>query len=57
MDMAVKNASQFGAVKYIAFDLDGTLIDSVPELAVAVQMAMTDLGRTPPAADKVRTCR
>ncbi|WP_434360802.1 phosphoglycolate phosphatase [Parasalinivibrio latis] len=53
--MAVKNRCQFGAVKYIAFDLDGTLIDSVPELAVAVQMAMTDLGRTPPAAEKVRT--
>ena len=31
-------------IKLIAFDLDGTLLDSVPDLAVAAQQTMQDLG-------------
>lgn len=29
-------------IKAIAFDLDGTLIDSVPDLAVATQAALAE---------------
>ncbi|MBY5923216.1 phosphoglycolate phosphatase [Ferrimonas balearica] len=35
----------FSAVRAIAFDLDGTLIDSVPALAQAAGAALVDLGR------------
>lgn len=31
-------------IRLVAFDLDGTLIDSVPELAVAVDMTLSELG-------------
>ncbi len=34
----------FENIKLIAFDLDGTLLDSVPDLARAVDLAMQDLG-------------
>ena len=33
-----------GQIKAIAFDLDGTLVDSVPDLAVATQAALAELG-------------
>lgn len=39
----------------IIFDLDGTLIDSVPDLAVAVGQMLTELGATAPSVDSVRT--
>lgn len=42
-------------IKAIAFDLDGTLIDSVPDLAVATQEALAELGLTTCSADQVRT--
>lgn len=32
-------------ITHIAFDLDGTLLDSVPDLTLAVDKAMRDLGR------------
>lgn len=34
----------FGSIKFIAFDLDGTLLDSVPDLAVAANQAAVSLG-------------
>ncbi|CAM3787947.1 hypothetical protein VIAE109791_02185 [Vibrio aestuarianus subsp. francensis] len=32
------------SIKLIAFDLDGTLLDSVPDLAVAADQAVQSLG-------------
>lgn len=40
--------------RLIAFDLDGTLIDSVPDLTVAVQSALTEVGLTAPSEELVR---
>ncbi|WP_254275309.1 phosphoglycolate phosphatase [Halomonas sp. 3H] len=39
-------------IRLVAFDLDGTLIDSVPDLALAVDAALADLGL--PAAGEAR---
>lgn len=36
--------SKFSQIKGIAFDLDGTLVDSVPDLAVAAQRMLAELG-------------
>jgi len=38
----------------IAFDLDGTLVDSVPDLTLAVAATMADLGLPPPDETRVR---
>lgn len=40
--------------KLVMFDLDGTLIDSVPDLAVATDQMLLQLGRAPAGMDKVR---
>ncbi|MGO2056390.1 MAG: HAD hydrolase-like protein, partial [Halomonadaceae bacterium] len=40
--------------RLIAFDLDGTLIDSVPDLAVAVAGALNQLGLPQPNELEVR---
>lgn len=40
--------------RLIAFDLDGTLIDSVPDLTVAVAHALADQGLAMPSPDNVR---
>ncbi|MEC8898928.1 MAG: phosphoglycolate phosphatase [Pseudomonadota bacterium] len=37
------------------FDLDGTLVDSAPDLAAAVDQMLEHLGRSPAGLDKVRT--
>ncbi len=38
----------------IAFDLDGTLIDSAPDLVEAVNFALTSLGHSPHKLDDIR---
>lgn len=40
--------------KLVMFDLDGTLIDSVPDLAVATDQMLVQFGRAPAGMDKVR---
>lgn len=40
--------------RYIAFDLDGTLVDSVPDLAAALQMMMADLDRPTVTVEQVK---
>ncbi|WAM49722.1 phosphoglycolate phosphatase [Vreelandella venusta] len=40
--------------RLIAFDLDGTLIDSVPDLAIAVQRSLSDVGLPAPSEEHVR---
>lgn len=40
--------------KLVMFDLDGTLVDSVPDLAVAVDSMLAQLGRPPAGIDAVR---
>jgi phosphoglycolate phosphatase len=44
----------FENVEAILFDLDGTLVDSVPDLTVAVDTMMTRLGLPARGEDKVR---
>ena len=40
--------------KLVMFDLDGTLIDSVPDLADAVETMLLKLGRPPAGIENVR---
>lgn len=42
------------APRLLLIDLDGTLVDSVPDLAAAVNRMLDDLGRPPAAQDDVR---
>ncbi len=41
-------------IELVAFDLDGTLVDSVPDLTVAVDAALVDLGMPGAGEGKVR---
>lgn len=41
-------------VQLVAFDLDGTLMDSLPDMAVAVDAAMRQLGMAAPGMARVR---
>lgn len=38
----------------VMFDLDGTLIDSIPDLAIATDHMLVQLGRKPAGMDKIR---
>jgi len=40
--------------KLVMFDLDGTLIDSVPELAIAVDKTLQELGKSKAGINKVK---
>ncbi|KJG58055.1 phosphoglycolate phosphatase [Photobacterium kishitanii] len=42
-------------IKFIAFDLDGTLLDSVPDLADAADLTMRHLGREGVTVEQVTT--
>lgn len=41
-------------IRAVLFDLDGTLVDSVPDIAVAVDRMLYDLGRAPAGESRVR---
>lgn len=41
-------------IQLLAFDLDGTLVDSVPDIARAVDLMAQELGLPPPDVGKVR---
>ena len=40
--------------KLVMFDLDGTLVDSVPDLAAAIDVMLARLGRPAVGVDRVR---
>jgi len=42
-------------VKAVTIDLDGTLVDSIPDLAIASNMMLAEMGRPPLALELIRT--
>ncbi len=45
---------RFAGIRALLFDLDGTLVDSVPDLAAAVDAMLADLGLPPAGEARVR---
>ena len=43
------------AVKAVTIDLDGTLVDSIPDLATASNMMLVEMGRAPLPLEVIRT--
>lgn len=41
-------------IRLVTFDLDGTLVDSVPDLAAAADAALAELGLAPQGEARVR---
>ena len=44
----------FSSIEVLLFDLDGTLVDSVPDLTTAVNLALQPLGYAPYREDQIR---
>ena len=47
--------ADFGAIRALAFDLDGTLVDSAPGLAAAIDMALEETGLPKAGEERVGT--
>ena len=47
--------ADFGAIRALAFDLDGTLVDSAPGLAAAIDMALEETGLPQAGKERVGT--
>ena len=47
--------ADFSAIRALAFDLDGTLVDSAPGLAAAIDMALAERGLPQAGEDRVST--
>ncbi len=54
MDLSSEAASGLQAIELIAFDWDGTLMDSEGRIVASMQAAFTDLGLAPPSSAAVR---
>lgn len=47
--------ADFGAIRALAFDMDGTLVDSAPGLAAAIDMALEEAGLPQAGEERVGT--
>lgn len=47
--------ADFNAIRALAFDLDGTLVDSAPGLAAAMDQALAEMNLPQPGIERVST--